>query len=348
MSTRPRTPSGETTPRSGAPAHAPVGLPTDAASHQGHHDGPDHDGHGHGHHSHGAGAPASRLAVALGITSLVLVGEVVTGLLTGSLSLLADAGHMATDSIGLVVALLAARLSTRPVTDTCTWGLRRAEVIGAALQASALVLVGLSVSVHAVKDLVSPQEVRPAGMLAMGVVGLLANVASLAVLAGRREESLNLRAAFLEVLGDALGSVAVIGAAATTALTGWGRADAVASLLIVALIVPRALVLLRAAGAILLDLAPAGLDLSEVRQHMLALDDVVSVHDLHAWSVASGLPVLTAHVVISDAAVAQGRGEEVLDALQGCVAEHFPVKVKHTTFQLEPIRHQPHETAPCA
>ncbi|SPT53079.1 Cadmium, cobalt and zinc/H(+)-K(+) antiporter [Actinomyces bovis] len=301
----------------------------------------------HSHH-HGAAAPTSRLAIALGLTSLVLLGEVVVGLLTGSLALLADAGHMATDSIGLVVALLAAHLSTRPATDTCTWGLRRAEVIGAALQASALVLVGISVSVHAVMHLFSPPELRPAGVLAMGVVGLAANMASLAVLAGKREENLNLRAAFLEVLGDALGSVAVIGAAITTALTGWQRADAVASLLIAALIVPRAVVLLRAAGAVLLDLSPAGLDLGQVRQHLLGLDDVLSVHDLHAWSVSTDLPVLTAHVVISEEAATQGSGEEVLDALQNCVAEHFPLKVRHTTFQLEPPFHQTHEAALCS
>ncbi|WP_194948504.1 cation diffusion facilitator family transporter [Actinomyces trachealis] len=304
--------------------------------------------HDHTSHTHGAGTTTSRLATALGITGLVLLAEVVTGLLTGSLALLADAGHMATDSIGLVVALLASHLSTHPVTDTYTWGLRRVEVVGAALQATMLTLVGASVTVHAVSALVWPEEIQAKGMLLMGAIGLAANVVSLLILSSSRTESLNARAAFLEVTGDALGSVAVIGAAATTTLTGWQRADAVASLLIVALIVPRALVLLREAGAMLLDMTPPGLELSTVRQHMLSLEDVTDVHDLHAWSVASGLPVLTAHVVVSDAALSQGRGEQVLDALQQCVAEHFPIKVRHTTFQLEPLRHQNHEAAPCS
>ncbi len=275
------------------------------------------------------------------------MGEVVTAQLTGSLSLLADAGHMATDSIGLVVALAAAKLSTRPATDSSTWGLRRAEVVGAALQSATLTLVGLSVAWHAVKALIRPETVHAEGMLVMGVIGLVANVISLLVLAGGRGESLNTRAAFLEVAGDALGSVAVIGAGAATAWTGWQRADAVASLLIVALIGPRVVVLLRDTGRMLMDLTPQGLDLGEVREHITSLEGVRAVHDLHAWNVASGLPVLTAHVVVSDQSLTRERYGQVLDALQSCVAEHFPVRIEHTTFQLEPASHQEHEANPC-
>ena len=187
-----------------------------------------HD-HSHSHGSQDLTASRSRLAVALGLTVLVLVAEVVTALITNSLALLADAGHMLTDVAGLVMALTAAHLATRPATDQRTWGLRRAEVIGAALQAGMLGVVGLSVGVRAVLDLFEPPDVAGGGMLVMGVVGLVANVVSLLVLAGGRGTSLNMRAAFLEVTSDALGSVGVIVAAVVVWTTGWERADDVAS-----------------------------------------------------------------------------------------------------------------------
>lgn len=305
--------------------------------------------HSHGHsHDHGPGATRGRLAVALGVTGVVLVAEIVTAALTGSLALLADAGHMATDSAGLVMALVAAHLSARPATDRSTWGMRRAEVIGAAVQAGMLALVGVIVAVRAVLDLVAPPPVASSGMLIMGVIGLAANTISLLVLAGGRGESLNARAAFLEVANDAIGSVGVIGAAVVIALTGWTRADAVASLLIVVLIVPRAAALLRAAGRVLMDFTPEELDLTEVRRHLARLPDVVAVHDLHAWTVATGLPVLTAHVVVTDEALRSGRSDAVLDALGTCAAEHFPVPIEHATFQLEPERHAGHESDCCA
>lgn len=305
-------------------------------------------GHDHAGHDHGAGATRGRLALALALTSLVLVAEIVTAALSGSLALLADAGHMATDAVGLVLALGAAHLSTRPATDRSTWGMRRAEVIGAALQAGMLALVGVVVGVRAVIDLVEPPTVDGGGMLVMGAIGLLANVLSLAVLAGGRHATLSMRAAFLEVANDALGSVGVIVAGVVIARTGWVRADAVVSLIIVALIVPRAAGLLRAAGAVLMDLTPRDLDLSEVRRHVREIEHVRDVHDLHAWTVASGLPVLTAHVVVDEACLSEAGVERVLDSLESCLAEHFPVRVQHATFQLEPVGHGEHEQSRCA
>ncbi len=295
-------------------------------------------------HSHTAGASRTRLAIALALTATVLVGEVVAGLLTGSLSLLADAGHMLTDAGGLVIALTAAHLSRRPATDRSTWGLRRAEVLGAAVQAGMLAVVGGVVAVRAVGDLLAPGDVEPHGMLVMGVAGLAANVVAMAVLSSGRAESLNARAAFLEVLGDALGSVGVIAAAVVVAATGWTRADAVASLVIVALIVPRALTLLRDAGRVLMDFTPEDLDLAEVRRHILAVDHVEELHDLHAWTVASGLPVLTGHVVVREECLRDAHASTILRDLQECVAEHFPVKVTHATFQIETASHSSRET----
>ena len=311
-------------------------------------DSHEHRDHSLGHsHNHGAGASRGRLLVALCLSSTVLVAEIVTAFLTGSLALLADAGHMLTDVVGLVIALTAAHLSVRPATDRSTWGMRRAEVIGAALQAGMLAVVGVFVAFKAVHNLVAPPQVEASGMLVMGVIGLTANVVALLVLSGGHGDSLNMRAAFLEVLNDALGSVGVIIAAAVVARTGWTRADAVASLVIAVLILPRAVVLLRSALAVLMDFTPEELDLAQVRTHMLGVDHVEEVHDLHAWTVASGMPVLTAHVVVRDECLRDGHTEEILDRLQGCVAEHFPVRIQHATLQLEPVSHLEHEAAYC-
>lgn len=304
-------------------------------------------GHLQHEHHHAAGASARRLTFALVLTSIVLVAEVITAALTGSLALLADAGHMATDTVGLVVALAATRLSQRRATDRSTWGLRRAEVLGAAMQAAMLAVIGAFVGARALADLMDPPEVASTGMLIMGAIGLAANAIALVILTGGRHSSLTMRAAFLEVANDALGSAGVLVAAAVIWRTGWQRADAVASLIIVALIVPRALSLLRATGKVLMEFTPDELDLEQVRAHLTDLDDVEAVHDLHVWTVASGLPVLTAHIVVSQDSLASGRTETVLDALQACVASHFPVRIEHSTFQLEPAAHLAHETGAC-
>ena len=322
-------------------------------SHEDHDHSPAATEHAHGHsHNHGAGASRGRLLIALCLSVTVLVAEIITALLTGSLALLADAGHMLTDVVGLVMALVAAHLSTRPATDRSTWGMRRAEVIGAALQAGMLAVVGVFVAFKAIHNLLVAPQVEASGMLVMGVIGLVANVIALVVLSGGRGgdghgENLNRRAAFLEVLNDALGSVGVIIAAAIVARTGWTRADAVVSLIIAALILPRAVALLRSALAVLMDFTPKELDLAQVRTHMLGVDHVEEVHDLHAWTVASGMPVLTAHVVVRDECLRDGHTEEILDRLQSCMAEHFPVRIQHATLQLEPVSHLEHEAAYC-
>jgi cobalt-zinc-cadmium efflux system protein len=164
------------------------------------------------------------------------------------------------------------------------------------------------------------------------------------VLAGGRGGSVNVRAAFLEVVNDALGSVAVIVSAVVVATTGWARADAVAAVLISALIVPRTLMLLRETTDVLLESAPSGLDLGEVRRHIVAVPHVLDVHDLHASQISTGLPVLSAHVVVEDECFVDGDLPALLGQLQSCVAEHFPVSVAHSTFQLEPASHRAGET----
>ena len=282
--------------------------------------------------------------MAFGITATVLVAEVVGAFLTGSLALLADAAHLLTDTFGLFLALVAARLALRPPSPQRTWGYRRAEVLAAGGQSAILLAVGVYALVEGIQRLVDPPDVSPRGLLVFGVIGLVGNLVAMAVLHSGRTANLNMRAAFLEVVNDAVGSVAVIVSGLVIAATGWTRTDAVAGILIVALIVPRAVVILREAGNVLLETVPEGLDLEDVRRHILELDHVVDVHDLHASQIATGLPVLTAHVVLDDSCFDDGHAPQLLDSLQACVAEHFPVSVEHSTFQLEPASHVEHES----
>lgn len=296
-------------------------------------------------HDHGA-APRRRLVVALAITATVLVAEVVGAVLTRSLSLLTDAAHMLTDVAGLAMAVAAAGLATRPADERRTWGFRRAEVISAQWQAAILLAVGVYALIDGVRRLAEPPQVPSGALLVFGIIGLTGNLASLGVLLGHRDVNLNLRAAFLEVANDALGSVAVIVSAVLIATLGWLRADALAAMVIAVLIIPRTLALLRYSTTVLLESAPKGLDLAEVRRHLLELDHVLEVHDLHASMIATGLPVLSAHVVVTDECFTTGAAPQLLDALQACVAGHFPVSVEHSTFQLEPPGHRAHEEMP--
>lgn len=289
---------------------------------------------GHGHAVGAAPDQRRPLMIAFGVSVALLVAEVVGSLLTGSLALLTDAAHVMTDTAGLGVALLASTLMLRPASKKRTWGFRRVEVLAAQAQSAVLLAVGVFVAVEGVRRLAAPPEVPAMELLAFGVLGLLGNLVSVGVLFGRRTDSFNLRAAFLEALNDALGSVGVIVAAVVIATTGWGRADAVAGLLIAALIVPRAVALLRETTGVLLEFTPVGLDLDEVRRHMLGVEHVEGVHELHATTVASGLPVLSAHVVVADACFADGHAPDILRQLKECVSSHF--EIDHSTIELEP------------
>jgi cobalt-zinc-cadmium efflux system protein len=286
-------------------------------------------------------AHRSRLGLVLAITGAVFVAEVIGGLLSGSLALLADAGHMLTDATGLVLALVGATLATRAASARRTYGMQRAEVLAALSNALLLVGVAVWVAIQAVDRLRQPTEVDTGLMLTVAVVGTLANAAGLVLLHRGQAESLNVRGAYLEVLSDLLGSVAVIIAAVLIMVTGWTRFDALASLLIFGLILPRAWALLREVVDVLLEATPRGVDLDQIRQHIKEVPGVVDVHDLHVWAITSGVPVISAHVVIDDACISQGRSGQVLDRLSDCLGGHFDVE--HCTFQLEPVGHQDHE-----
>lgn len=296
-------------------------------------------------HDHAAKAPAGtagmkhrrRLIGALSITGSVMVLEVIFGYLSGSLALLADAGHMLSDTAGLIIALVATWLAARPATAKWTFGWQRAEVLAALINGVILSVVAVTVFLEGIQRLNEPAEVASPMMLVMGVVGLLANIISLRLLSGGQQESINVRGAYLEVLGDLLGSLAVIGAAIVIATTGWERADAVASILIAVMIAPRALSLLRDVARVLLEGAPEDIAVDEVREHMMGVDGVVAVHDLHAWTITSGVPVLSAHVVVRDD-VADAAGYcGILDRVKACLEGDFDVE--HSTIQIEPESH---------
>ncbi|GAA3626615.1 cation diffusion facilitator family transporter [Microlunatus ginsengisoli] len=303
-------------------------------------------GHSHGH-SHGpataTGRHRKRLIVVVAITAAVFVIQVIGGLLSGSLALLADAGHMLTDSTGLIIALVASVLAARPATAARTYGLQRVEVLAALANACLLIAVAVWVLVRAIDRWSQPEDISTGLMLGVAVVGAVANTIGLLILRGGKDESLNLRGAYLEVLGDLLGSLTVVAAAIVIMLTGWTRADSVASMLIFALIVPRAFGLLRDVVDVLLEATPRGIDLAVIRTHICEVDGVVDVHDLHAWTITSGVPVLSAHVVVDATCLAAGRTGEVLDRLGECLSDHFDVA--HCTFQIEPEGHSAHEAA---
>ena len=297
-------------------------------------------GHDHGHAAGRAGDRA-RLRIVLAVTGSVLVLEVVGWLVSGSLALLADAGHMATDAAAVVLALGASYVAGMKGGPRSTFGLHRAEVLAALLNSVVLLGVCGYLFWTGFARLGDPQSVEAGPMVAFAVVGLVANAVSMAVLNRSETGSLNLRGAANEVFADLLGSLLVVVAGIVILTTGWERADPVATLVIAVLIVPRALMLMREAAVVLLEIAPKGLDLEDVRQHLLGVPGVTDVHDLHAWTITSGIPSLSAHVTVTDACLAERGVGPTLDELCQCVAEHFDVH--HATFQIEPVSHQEHE-----
>ncbi len=301
-------------------------------------------GHGHGHDAGHAGsrrADRSRLRWVLALTLSVLVLEVIGGLLTGSLALLADAGHMATDAGAVVLALGASYVAAMPGSRRSTFGYHRAEVLAALLNAVVLLVVCGFLGYAGLTRLSDPPDIAAAEMLGFAAVGLVANAIGMYLLSRGDSDSLNLRGAANEVFADLLGSVFAIIAGVVILTTGATIADPIATLAIAVLIVPRAWSLLRDAGVVLLEIAPLGLDLDAVEHHVRHVPGVVDVHDLHAWTITSGLPSLSAHVTVTDEALAERGVGQILDDLCACVAEHF--EVRHATFQVEPVSHGDHE-----
>ena len=249
---------------------------------------------------------------------------------------------MLSDLAGLVIALIATIVAARPATDRQTFGYRRAEVFGALINGLILVVVAVTVTIGAIGRLVGGEpEVHSIPMLIVASIGLVANLGALLLLRPAAGRSINMRGAYLEVLGDLVGSATVIVAAVVILTTGFVAADAIASLLIAVLIVPRAFSLLRDVVRVLSEAAPADTDVAEIRDHILGTAGVVAVHDVHVWAITSGAPVFSAHVVCEQSVFRSGRTGDLLDELSGCLAKHFDVE--HSTFQLEPAEHAAHE-----
>jgi cobalt-zinc-cadmium efflux system protein len=299
--------------------------------------------HSHGSHDHASTTNRTRLSWAIVIVAAVLVVEVGGALATGSLALLADAGHMASDLIGLTVALVATIIAARPATDRHSFGFQRVEVFAALFNGLLLIGVAAFVAIEGVSRLITPDDVSipPVPLLIVAVIGLVANFGALMLLRGGADSSLNMRGAYLEVFGDLLGSATVIVASIVILATGFAPADAIASLVIAAMIIPRALSLLRDVIRVLLQQTPVETDVAEIRSHILAEDGVVDVHDVHVWAVTTGKNIFSAHVVVDAAIFERGESGRLLDRLSTCLSAHFDVG--HSTFQIEPAEHARHE-----
>jgi cobalt-zinc-cadmium efflux system protein len=302
-------------------------------------------GGGHGH-DHGGPLTATgrhrrALAMVMVLTITLAIAEVAGAVITGSLVLLADAAHMAADAAGVGLSLLAAYFASRPATGHRTFGFARAEILAAMANALILLAMAAFIFTEAISRLMSPQSVHSPALIIFGVIALLANGTSLLLLRRGQGESLNVRGAFLEVTADTLGSVAVIITGVIIELTGFTRIDPIASLAVGVLILPRTWKLLREALEVLLEAGPPDIDLAELRGHMTSLAGVREVHDLHLWTITSGLPVLSAHIVVEPEVISEGRSAIMLDSLQACLRGHFDVA--HSTFQLELAGHADHE-----
>ena len=272
--------------------------------------------------------PLRRLKWVLALTAVFMVVEAVGGWIAGSLALLADAGHMLTDVGALTLSLLSAWIAQRPPDDTKTYGYLRWEILAALVNGAALFGIAAWVVIEAVQRIQDPQPVRTGLFLAIASAGLVVNLVSLAVLHSAREGSLNVRGAYLHVLGDALGSVGAVLAAVIIALTGWTLADPIVSILLSLLILVGAARLLRESTDILLESVPRHVSLPEVQRRMLAVPGVAAVHDLHVWTVTSGMVAMSGHAVVPDLEAHPG----VLDGIR---AEMERMGIGHVTIQLE-------------
>jgi cobalt-zinc-cadmium efflux system protein len=298
-------------------------------------------GHAHGHLQTATGGYRRALTVVLLISLGIAVAEVIGAIITGALVLFADAAHMAADAAGIGLSLLAAWFASRPATNRRTFGYARAEILAAMANSLLLLAMAGVIFYAAISRLVAPPAVSSGLLIAFGAAALVGNACSLLVLRHGQAVSLNVRGAFLEVAADTLGAVAVIVTGIIISTTGFTLADPIAALAVGILILPRTWRLLKEAIDILLEASPAGIDLDEIRQHMAALPSIREVHELHVWTITSGLPVFSAHVVVDPEIIERGQSAIMLDRLQACLRGHFDLE--HSTFQLEPAGHADHE-----
>jgi cobalt-zinc-cadmium efflux system protein len=300
----------------------------------------------HRHHvDHGqASDPVTdrrQVIIALTLIGSFFLAELTAAIVGNSLVLFADAGHMLTDVGALVLSAWAIRLANSPARERWTYGLKRAEILAAAANALALVVIAVFISIVAVRRLASPQHVTGGLVLGVAVVGSFVNVLAAKVLAKANRQSLNLRAAYAHVVTDLYAFAGTALAGLVIVLTQWREADSVAALGVVVLILVTAWDLLRESVRILLQGTPDNLDLREVRQRLAEVSHVLDLHDLHAWTLTSGSTTLSAHVIVENECFDTGHAPQILDSLQTSLQENFGIS--HATFQLEPPTHASHE-----
>ncbi|MCG7284763.1 cation diffusion facilitator family transporter [Cellulomonas sp. ACRRI] len=284
-----------------------------------------------------------RLMMVLGIYLSIIVAEVIGAALTDSLALMAEAMHMAVDGSGILIALIATFLAVRKPSKKRTYGMMRAEIVAVLINCLLLFALGGFILFEAVERWINPPEVAGEGVIAFAVVGLVGASISLILLSRGAKESLNVKAAFLEVMSDGIGAAAIIISGILNVTTGWNRGDALAAAAIGVIILPRAFMLLRQAVNIILQGVPAGIDIDDVRAEIEGIDGVAAVHSLHVWALTSGVPVMSAHIVLDERGRLDGRGAEILDELSEHLREHF--QIEHATLQMEEPGHVEHEGA---
>jgi cobalt-zinc-cadmium efflux system protein len=292
--------------------------------------GHDHH-HGHGGHSHAVSADADRrkLAIALGLILGLMVLEIVVGLIANSLALVSDAAHMLTDAVAIGLSLCAASLATRPARGAMTYGYRRAEILAAQFNGATLLTLAVLIVIEAVRRLITPPTVEAKLILAVAVVGVIVNLIATWVLASANRQSLNVEGSFQHIVTDLYAFIGTAIAAIVILVTGFQRADPIASLFVAALMLRASYGLLKASGRIFLEAAPEGMDVEEIGTALAGHPGVVEVHDLHVWEVTSGFPSLSAHVLVESDADCHGIREQ----LEGVIDERFGIH--HTTLQVE-------------
>ena len=302
-------------------------------------------GHGHhrGHaHDHDVSdAPLWALGTALGITGIVFFAELIGGWLSGSMALMADAMHMLSDATGLMIALIAVAVGRKPASRYATFGYRRVEVLAAAVNAVTVAVISVWIVVEAVQRIGSPEGIQTRAMIIVAVIGLVANAVSALLLKSQRKQSVNIEGAFLHVIVDLLGSVAVIVAGVVIAVTGFTGADVVASLVIAGLVLPRTWGLLKTSISVLLERVPEGIDPDDVGDALVALEGVEAIHDLHLWSSGGNDVLCTVHLIArADHGIARADHGKLLDRAQARLEEFG---IEHATIQIEGPGHDEHE-----
>lgn len=294
-----------------------------------------HHGHSHGHnHSHGHTGNKKALFLSFLLITSFMIVEVVGGLLTNSLALLSDAGHMLSDAAALGLSLFAIKLGERKASASKTYGYKRFEIIAAALNGLTLIVISVYIFYEAYQRFWNPPEVLSGGMLIISSIGLLVNIiAAWILMRGDKDENLNVRSAFLHVIGDMLGSVGAIIAALLMIFFGWGIADPIASVIVAILILISGWRVMKESFHILMEGTPANLEMDKVKSSLLKIPEVAEVHDMHIWSITSGMPMLSCHMVIEG----EGVHDTILHHAQSILHDDF--EIEHSTIQIEKIEH---------